>query len=1062
MDKVFEAWEKEVNNLTGALGKFCGLNEFKFKQNVAGAEDPGFNDADWEVKKDLTWSLKDGIAYFRKKLHLPEKVEGINLTGSPIELNFVFPSGVEVFWDGKSLYQHKFWADKIATPLLLPDKVEPGREHLLVFKTPSGDGLGGFGAYFSFPMVEEALFEISTASAQIKFARNILEREKKAPLKKIFQKVLSLIDPEIIKRRNWKEIFASIKEIEKELEPFRAFARKYRVHLIGHSHIDMNWLWNYEDTIHVCLRDFDTVTKLMDEFPDLTFSQSQSHIYKIVEEHNPQLFDRVKKRIKEGRWDVTANAWVEGDLNMADGEAICRHILYSRKYNRERFGVEPNIMWSPDTFGHPVTIPTILAHAGIKNYYFMRPGSRFLSGGFTHPIFNWQGRDGGQVLAFNSVYNAYIFAESVITVARRFRENYGLTESMFVYGVGDHGGGPTRKDILRKKHLDLKPVIPFLTFSTTRKYYDTVRKRKVYPVVRTELNAVFEGCYTTHSDIKRANRNCENNLLTLETLAALANLLGKEYPVQKLESCWQTTLFNQFHDIFDGSAISESYRYSRDLAKEVLESSTGLLNESLNFIVNQVNTQGDGTPILVFNQLGWERSEPVEFALPSGISGKEVSLTDERGKRIPVQIIQGKKGIFIADNIPSFGYKAYWLKEGPYDDHDPHLNPLPLEGEDRGEGAKVSADIKSGIFETDYYRLEIAPDTGVIRRLYDKANRREVLSVGRSVPEDQSSYWAETCGNLLQVSQEKPHPMSAWIIGNVFRTENLLGLEEFKILEEGPVRLVLGIKRRYKNSLIDQKVIIYAGLPQVDFSLFTDWQEKGSSQDGVPMLRVKFRAGFDQPQAEFEIPFGWQVRKTEGKELPALKAVSLAEGRYRLGLLNREKHGYSVDGNNIALTILRNPYEPDSLPDSGPQKVDYRLRFGKLNQVEMAKEAAGYNRFFSVVLASKHPGKLPSTFSFLKFQSQNCIPSSLYQSLDGKSLILRFYEVQGRKGKSSLKFNFPVKSIVKTDLFGKGTQTIPVCKDKASVSVNKYSLNTIQLKSPSIIPLLQRGKKGDL
>ncbi len=228
------------------------------------------------------------------------------------------------------------------------------------------------------------------------------------------------------------------------------------------------------------------------------------------------------------------------------------------------------------------------------------------------------------------------------------------------------------------------------------------------------------------------------------------------------------------------------------------------------------------------------------------------------------------------------------------------------------------------------------------------------------------------------------------------------------------------------------------------------------------MLRVKFRAGFDRSQAEFEIPFGWQVRKTEGKELPALKAVSLAEGTYRLGLFNREKHGYSVDGNNIALTVLRNPYEPDSLPDSGPQKVDYRLRFGKLDQMEMAKEAAGYNRPFSAVLASKHPGKLPSTFSFLKFQSQNCIPSSLYQSLDGKNLILRFYEVLGRKGKSSLEFNFPVKSIVKTDLFGKGTQTIPVRKDKASVSLNKYSLNTLQLKSPSIIPLLQRGKKGDL
>ena len=558
------------------------------------------------------------------------------------------------------------------------------------------------------------------------------------------------------------------------------------------------------------------------------------------------------------------------------------------------------------------------------------------------------------------------------------------------------------------------------------------KKRKPLPVVRTELNPIFEGCYTTHSDIKRANRQCENLLLDMETIAALAHLLGKDYPAQNLETFWQKVLFNQFHDILDGSAISESYRYSLNLAEEVLSKSKNLINDSLVFIAGQVNTCGEGIPLLVFNQLGWVRSEPVEFELPCEFSGKEGYLKDCEGKNIPVQVIENKKGLFIAENIPSFGYKTYWLNEGTGN---------------CSNGGNISADRETGIFETRYYRLEVTPDTGVIRRLYDKINKKEVLSIGRSVAEDPSSYWAETCGNLLQISQEKPHQMSAWIIGNILRTENLLGLEEFKILENGPVRLVLGIKRRYSNSSLNQKIILYANLPQIDFSLFTDWQEKGSSREGVPLLRVKFRVAFDGPQAEFETPFGWQVRQSEGKELPALKVVSLAERNYRFGLLNREKYGYLVDGNNISLTILRNPYEPDPLPDNGPQRVDYRLRFGRLRKQEMAKEASSYNRPLYTVVGANRPGKLPSTLSFLKFHSSSCIPSSLYRALNGKGLMLRFYESTGHKGKVFLEFNFPVRKIIKTDLLGRGNHSIQVRQKKSSLSFNKYSLNTIRLLS---------------
>ena len=1045
MEKKIVAWEKEIKKLETSLQNFCRLGKFKFKQNVTGAEDPAFDDRDWEVNKIAQWSMKEGPAYFRKKIEFPETTEGIPLCGSPVELNFVFPSGVEVFWDGKSLYQNKFWADMRAAELPLPDKITPGKIHSLVFKTPGGDGLGGFWGSFSLPVLEETLFELTTVLSQVRFAEKLMENNHNLSLKKSFQKAISLINLDALQNRNWPEITANIKKIENALEPFRGAARKYRVHLIGHSHIDMNWLWSYEDTVDTCLRDFDTITKLMDEYPDLTFSQDQTHIYRIVEEHNPKLFARVKEKNKEGRWEVTANAWTEGDLNMADGEALCRHITYSRKYVGEQFGVKPEIMWSPDTFGHPITIPTILAHAGIKNYYFSRSGNGLSQGKFAFPLFTWQSPDNSKVLSFNSIYNNFITPENIVLTADKFHKNYHLFESMFVYGVGDHGGGPTRKDIEQKKRMNRKPVMPTLVFSTTHRFFDLVRNRTKYPVVKKELNPIFEGCYTTHSDIKKENRECENSLLTLETIATIAGLLDKEYPAEKLERWWRDTLFNQFHDIFDGSAISESYRYSKRLAETVMADSKTLLAENLSFISEQIDTKGECMPLVIFNSLGWERSEVVELELPEGMAEKELHVSDRKGKRMPVQTVSlppggggvgggAKKAIFLAENIPSFGYKTYWLKTGP-GKSSPSPAPLPP-----GEREK------EWVFETSYYRIEIASDSGVIRRLYDKKNKREVLSIGRSIGEDPSSYWAETCGNLLQVLQEKPHPMSSWIIGNIARTENLLDLEEFKVVESGPVRTTLSIKRRYRDSTIEQRIMLHPGLSRIDFEVIADWQEKGSAKDGVPMLRVNFQADFNRPLAEFEIPFGWQERRTDGKELPALKAVSLSERGYRLGLLNREKHGYLVNGNNVGLTLLRNPYEPDSLPDSGTHRIGYRLLFGKISKTEMSRQAASYNRPLLVCATDSHSGKLPPESSFLDFRSGGCVPSSLKKSLDGKNLTLRFYDVSGKKTKTELRFGVPLKGLFRTDLMEEKTGRIPIRKNKALVAVKPYSLNTLKIK----------------
>ncbi len=267
--------------------------------------------------------------------------------------------------------------------------------------------------------------------------------------------------------------------------------KEYTVHLVGHAHIDMNWLWLWPETVEVCKNTFSTMLELMEEYPQFRFSQSQASAYLPIEEQFPDLFRKIQERVKSGQWEITGGTWTEGDLNMASGEAIVRQILYAKRYFLEKFGVEPKICWEPDTFGHAWTIPQILAKSGIKYYYFMRCGKN-------EPVFWWESPDGSRVLAFNrGSYNGSIdesIKDAVIDLAQR----YDVKDAMFVYGVGDHGGGPTRKDIEKALELGKRKDFPNVKFDTAVGFFDTIlAQKKDFPVIRDELNFVFTGCYTS-------------------------------------------------------------------------------------------------------------------------------------------------------------------------------------------------------------------------------------------------------------------------------------------------------------------------------------------------------------------------------------------------------------------------------------------------------------------------------------------------------------------------------------------------------------------------------------
>ncbi|HOK57083.1 MAG TPA: glycoside hydrolase family 38 C-terminal domain-containing protein [bacterium] len=1000
---LLEKWEESVKNLEQRINKYLHLNEWKFKQNCSEGAKVEIDDSNWEKKtQPIHWALKDGDTYLRKWIEIPEEIEGIKIEGSKIYLKFVFPSGVTLFINGKEVYSHKFWADKIATPFLLTENAKPNEKFLIVFKTDKGDGLGGFWAYLSIKNLNDIVFQLKSILYQLKFAQIILKETKKKKLSEIIKKCYEKLDSDLIIKKDWEKIKNVIKDIENLLESFKPYAKKFKVHLIGHAHIDMNWLWTYEDTVSVVLRDFTTIINLMDKYKDLTFSQSQTHVYDITKENDKKLFKKVKDKVKSGNWEITANAWVENDLNMSDGESIVRHIIYSKKYIKENFDKDVKIMWSPDTFGHPFTIPSIIKNADINYYYFMRCGKGY-------PLFIWEGPDKNKVIAFNSIYNNQIDSDRIIPLFIDYYKRYKIKDFMFVYGVGDHGGGPTEEDIERKIKLNEKPCFPNLEFSTTEKYFKIIEKYKNrLPIVKDELNFIFEGCYTTHSDIKRNNRNCENILLKLETLSSIFSINNKQYPENEIEKMWQKTLFNQFHDILDGSAIHKSYDYSNTLANEVIEEGNKIINE----IIEKMKIENKS--ITIFNPNGWETKYPAKIPY---YGNEDIHIEDECGVKIDAEKTEGNL-IFTTTPISPYNFKTFYIKD-----------------------CKI---YRSGFikreeeWENEFYYIWVDKKTGLIRGIYDKKNKKDVIPKANSIPEDKSSFWAENCANLIKLYWEKPHPMSAWIIGNIYKIENLIDLDNLEI-KEGNTLVIFEVIRKYKETKIIQRTLLYRDFPFIDFEFETDWNIKGNSEIGVPMLRANFNFNAQRSDFYCEIPFGAMKRKNIPREYPALRWAGFKEDNWWAVIMNREKYGYFLDGNNLSLTLLRNSYEPDAEPDCGHHLVSYRLFFGKSNISEITKMALEYN--ITPVISE---GEIKKQKLF--YIEGNIVPTCFKKSIKDNTYILRMVEYEGKKGKFVITFDRNIKNLWISNVKEENLKRIPVKNKKIELNFKPHEIITLKIE----------------
>ncbi|MCX7806823.1 MAG: alpha-mannosidase, partial [Planctomycetota bacterium] len=426
---------------------------------------------------------------------------------------------------------------------------------------------------------------------EIEFARSFAELfpEKQEEWRKLILEALDLVG-NAISRRGAINLENVVRKAEQILSPIGKVAKEYTIHCCGHAHIDMNWMWPWQETVNVTHDTFLTVDKLMDEFPEFRFSQSQASVYIAMEQYCPEVFRMIKRRVRQGKWDVTASMWVEGDKNIASGEALCRHLLYTRAYFKEKFGLEPEdvkIDWSPDTFGHAWTVPAIISRGAVTRYYFCRTGP----GPW---LFKWRAPDGSEVLAYNDKggYNGRIDPNAMRHLFCWYVKETGLKDFMFLYGIGDHGGGPTRADLRKFREISKWPIFPTVKLSTTDEFYSAIEKANPkLPVIDKDLNFTFEGCYTSQSRVKRANRVSEIVLPESETAALIAgSVAGMPYPQDILVRFWRHALFNHFHDILPGSGIHATYDYSEGLFQEILAATGSIRTRALRALADRIDT----------------------------------------------------------------------------------------------------------------------------------------------------------------------------------------------------------------------------------------------------------------------------------------------------------------------------------------------------------------------------------------------------------------------------------------------------------------------------------------
>ena len=876
--------------------------------------------------------------------------------------------------------------------------------------------------YFDALMAYDAMVELSCdydrlRRGNVKLPREIesyMTRNARDPwmhdrVREALQYSLSLVDIDFDREAVIRSLPAASKALKDALAAID-YTPRGKIVFTGNSHIDTAWLWPIRETVRKAAKTFSNALSLMDQYPAHVFAHSQPWQYAQVKKYYPELFEKVKKRVKEGRWELVGNAWVEADANIPSGEALVRQLLYGREFFMKEFGTCSDVYWMPDVFGYSWALPQIIKRSGMKYFFTSKLINNDINR-FPLTLFRWQGVDGTRIPAYlqRMTYNGDISPYFAQFDWQAFDQK-DLTDTVLqTYGYGDGGGGPTYQMLERAQRMEHFPGLPDTHIGRTEDFYGAVPEEKL-PVWNDEMYYEFHrGTYTSQAFVKKSNRKGELGLRQAEMAASLAEALyGQAYPMAQLTEAWQTLLLNQFHDIIPGSSIHMVYEDCKRDYAHMFELINAAQKKALEAVSARVST--DGESVILYNFLSWPRGGQTRVALP-----KKAYLRD-----LPSTLAECDGGyalLFDAPEVPAMGYKALALSDRPF------------------EGEKALAADKTHL-ENEYLRVTL-DENGVITSILDKENGREVLS-GK--------------GNVMTIFEDKPAGESAWNIDIEYKNKSwtLDKADNVALVEASAVRAAVKVVRSFNKSVITQEIALYPGSRRIDFITHVSWQETEK------MLKTAFEADILSPRATYEIAYGAIDRPTHRNtswdqakfEVAAHKWADLGEGGYGVALLNDCKYGYDIQDNVMRLTLLRSPVYPDPVADKGEHDFTYALypHARDWREGQVVREAYALNVPLCGVVTGAHRGPLPASQGFVTVTGEGVVLEALKRSQDGEGYILRVYEARGGRTKAQIRLGLNIGEAWETNLMEQKERRLDAKANGFDFAIKPFEIKTFLVK----------------
>ncbi|HVO75273.1 MAG TPA: glycoside hydrolase family 38 C-terminal domain-containing protein [Ignavibacteriaceae bacterium] len=1055
--------QTNVDNLTHLIDTLTtySYDEWKVSPNLKEAKIEGnpysidFDDSEWEELK-INQPLNFDSCWIRKEIELPDEILGQEVKGKAVlsitadDYGYVWVNGEEkgyFSWDGD---------------FTLTEKAEPGQKFLVAVKIiNTANVLRLLRAEINVESAKEVQTKIRDFSLGMKTAQRLLSletyqtnarvkydpgidksdipKDERTKLNELLQETADEIDAGVLEYGEADNFLANLQEVRPKLEPIKEFIKRFTLYFDANAHIDAAWLWRKRETVEVCKNTFSSVFNVMQSYPGFTYTQSAAQYYDWMEKIYPDVFQKIVENVYNNRWELSGGMWIEPDCNLIDGVSWDRHLLYAKSYFKAKFGKNVKIGWNPDSFGYNWNMPMFYKNAGINAFITQKIGWNETNV-FPYRVFWWESPDGSRILSYfpfdyvNTITQAY----QLVDWLRQFEANTGFKKMMVLFGIGDHGGGPTKDMIERIEHLKSLDFFPNVEYGTAEQYLNWLEEKNLasLPVWKDELYLEYhQGTFTTQAKMKKFNRLSEVLLTDAEKFSSIAKLLGGRYLSADLDTAWKYTMFNQFHDILPGSGIGEVYSDAAEDYKDVIESGNYVLQNSLGDLAARINTSAakiGKEALVIFNPLAWERTDLVTLELDKG-DFSEYTILNTNGKQIPSQVLSngryGRKIIFIADKVPGLGYKTFAIKKGkaPY--------------------IKSSLRASENNLENEFFTVTINPSTGYITSIIDKRNNKEILASG---------------GNELQLLEDKPSAWEAWNLG-LTGVKYPLHFDKLEVIEAGPVRAVVrayfsylkpGVKKdfptpNFPSSFIYQDIVLYSGADRIDFKTSVDWHEEKT------MLKTAFTVSVKDTSATYEIPYGTIKRSTKREtswqkaryEVPAIRWADLSDNNYGVSLLNNSKYGYDIKDNVMRLSLLRSPKWPDPNADMGKHEIEYALypHSGDWKAANTVKKGYEFNTPLIAFRTGIHSGELPTEKSLISINGDNLILTSVKKAQDSDALIIQWYESKGEDTEALINLPKRPKKILESNFLEEDGDKINFSGNSVKVKTGKNSVKTIKV-----------------